>query len=70
MFLDLRNTVDNLMKEKTSMGLGDSNPSLYISFAVEEPLWQKNVLGESNPLQLLLTIGYVMGIACALRGGG
>ena len=69
-FLDLRNTIDNIMKERTAKGLGKENPSLPISFAMEELLWQKGILGESNPIQLMHTVCYLLGLHCALRGRG
>ena len=68
-FMDLRNTVDNIMKERTKQGLARKTQSEIISFAVEELLWEKGVLGEDNPEQLLWTVLYLIGLCCALRGG-
>ena len=40
-FMDLRNTIDNLMKERTAQGLGQKNQAHLITFAMEEILWEK-----------------------------
>ena len=68
-FMDLRNTVDNIMKERTKQGLAKKTQSEIISFAVEELLWVKQVLGDENPEQLLHTVLFLLGLCCALRGG-
>ena len=69
-FHDLRNTVDNIMKNRTRAGLGEVKKAGIISFAMEEILWAKGVLGEDTPIQLLFTVFYLLGLHCALRGGG
>ena len=68
-FMDLRNAVDNIMKERTAKGLAKKKQAEIISFAVEELLWEKCVLGDSNPLQLLWTMVFLLGLCCALRCG-
>ena len=68
-FHDLCNTVDNIMKNRTRAGMGEVKKAGIISFAMEEILWAKGVLGEESPIQLLFTIFYLLGLHCALRGG-
>ena len=68
-FIDLCNAVDNIMKERTAQVMGKVHQSDVITFGMEEILWQKNVLGEDTPIQLLFTVFYQMGLCCALRGG-
>ena len=68
-FHDLRNTIDNIMKNRTRAGMGAVKKAGIISFAMEEILWAKQVLGEDNPQQLLFTVFYLLGLHCALRGG-
>ena len=67
--MDLRNAVDNIMKEHTAKGLAKKKQAEVISFAIEELLWEKSVLGEETPLQLLWTMLFLLGLCCALRGG-
>ena len=55
-FHDLRNTVDNVMKLRTRQGLGEIKKAGIISFAMEEILWSKGVLGEDSPIKLLFTV--------------
>ena len=45
-FMDLRNCVDNIMKDRTAHGLAKKNRANYITFAMEELLWVKGILGE------------------------
>ena len=68
-FMPLRNVVDNTMKERHSMGLGVRKSCDVISLKQEEVLFNKGVLGESSPIQLLRTVIYMLGLHCALRGG-
>ena len=68
-FVDLRNVLDNTMKERTAMGLGVRQSSEVISMAHENKMFESGVLGESNPQQLLDTVIYMLGLHLALRGG-
>ncbi len=69
-FFSLRNTLDNLMKERCASGLGEKCSSDAISFKAEELLWTKSVLGSASPDQLHDTVLYLVGLNFALRGGG
>ena len=68
-FVSLRNVLDNLMKQRTAEGLGVRVSSNVISLEMEIQLFDKNVLGEESPLQLLQTVIYMLGLHLALRGG-
>ena len=68
-FVNLRNVVDNTMKERHSMGLGVRTSADVISLNHENLLFEKGVLGEENPTKLLKTVIYMIGMHCALRGG-
>ena len=68
-FLSLRNVVDNTMKQRHSEGLGVRRSSDIISLDNENSLFGQGVLGDENPLQLLRTMIYIIGMHCALRGG-
>ena len=68
-FATLRNVVDNTMKERHGAGLGVRRSSEIITLEHEDKLFSQSVLGEENPLQLLRTIIYMLGMHCALRGG-
>ena len=70
MFTDLRFTLDNLMKMRTSLGIGiNVRKADVISKTDEDILWCRNVLGTQNPEQLLHTVLYVVGLSCALCAG-
>ena len=67
--MDLRNTIDNLMKERTTARLAKKkNQALIISYAMEELLWEKKILGEENPLHPLWTVVFLIGLVLMLRG--
>ena len=68
-FLPLRNVVDNTMKEHHSVGLGVHKSSDIITLDHEDTLFEKKILGESTPEQLLKTVIYMIGMHCALRSG-
>ncbi|XP_028407815.1 uncharacterized protein LOC114530389 [Dendronephthya gigantea] len=66
----LRNALDAVMKESASAGLGlTRKQGEVITLREEEQLWEKGVLGDSQPQQLLDTLVYLFGIHFALRGG-
>ena len=58
-FHDLRNTVDNLMKQRHAVGLGIRQSSNIITVADEEKLFASNVLGDSYLTRLLRTVIYL-----------
>ena len=68
-FPNLRNVVDNTMKERTAMGLGVRRSSSVISLDSENKMFDEGILGEDNPTKLLETVIYMVGLHLALRGG-
>ena len=68
-FLNLRNAVDNTMKEHTAIGLGVRCLSSVISLDNENRMFDLGILGEDTPIKLLETIIYMLGLHSALRGG-
>ena len=69
-FSYLRDALDAMMKESASDGLGlTKKQGEVITLDKEEQLWDKGVLGNSIPQQLLDTMVYLLGIHFALRGG-
>ena len=68
-FLELRNVVDNTMKQHHSQGLGMRKTSDVISLKHEDKLFTDGILGNDNPMKLLHTTMYMIGLHCALRGG-
>ena len=69
-FIDLYNVVDNVMKERTEMGLGKVNSADPVTNAMENEMWKNGVLGGHTPSQLLDTVMYLIRVNCALQGGG
>ena len=68
-FKDIRNTLDNIMKERAMEGVGINRPEReFVSHEHEEILWQKNILGDSNPDQLRRTVFFMVGSRFGLRG--
>ena len=69
-FAYLRNALDAVMKENASAGVGlTRKQGEVITLREEEQLWEKGVLGDSQPRQLLDTLVYLFGIHFSLRGG-
>ena len=68
-FVMLRNVLDNAMKERHGQGLGVHRSSDIITLDNKELMFNKGVLGDEFPLQLLGTVIYMVGMRCALRGG-
>ena len=68
-FHGLRNVLDNLMKQRTAMGLGVRQSSNVITKEHENQMFSCGALGEHNPETLLRTVIYMMGLHLALRGG-
>lgn len=68
-FEDLRNVLDNVMKERTEMGIGTvKRQAQFISYEYEEELWDRDILGEDTPDKLCNTVLYLLGINLALHG--
>ena len=69
-FTDLKYTLDNIMKQRVSEGVGLSvHQANVLSFSDEDYLWMNGFLGKGNPEQLLNTVVFVLGLSCALRAG-
>ena len=68
-FPNLRNVVDNTMKERKAMGLGVRHSGSVISLDSENKIFDEGILGEDNPTKLLETVIYMVGLHLALRGG-
>ena len=68
-FVNLRNVVDNTMKERHAEGLGIRKSAEIISLRQENLLFESGALGEETPVQLVRTVIYMLGLHLALRGG-
>ena len=69
-FSDVKFTLDNIMKERTSEGVGISvRRAEVLLFSDEDVLWSLGFLGTHNPQVLLNTVVYMLGISCALHDG-
>ena len=67
-FKELRNVLDNVMKEHCSDNVGNVKKQAdLISYEYEETMWQKGILGEDTPNKLRSTILFLLGINLALR---
>ena len=69
-FRPLHNTIDSFFRKLHSEGVG-TNPqqSAIISHGEEELLWSTDVMGTSNPKQLLHAFFFYCGLNLCLRGG-
>ena len=67
-FQYLRNVVDNLMRQRTAMGLGTTVSSSVISLGQEDRMFQLGLLGEHSPAVSLKTVIYMLGLHLALCG--
>lgn len=69
-FEDLRNTLDNRMKELAAQGKRARRESAeIITVDQEELMWSSGILGEDNPKQFSKTLLYLVGMHFALRAG-
>ena len=69
-FSDLRFTLDNIMKQRSSKSVGCGIRKADVLTAVDEDiLWSLGFLGHDNPEQLLNTVVFTIGLSCALRAG-
>ncbi len=68
-FLTVRNTLDNLMKERAWSRVGVEKKFDPITVENEEELWSQGMLGSDSPKQLRETVMYLVGLTFALRGG-
>ncbi|XP_048255263.1 uncharacterized protein KIAA1958-like [Haliotis rufescens] len=70
MFQGLRSVLDARMKYLARQGIGIvKRQAEVISVDQEDMLWEKGMLGEGTPQQLLDTMVYLIGLNCALRAG-
>ena len=67
-FKEIRNTLDNIMKERTVEGIPGRPERDYISEEYEQILWEKGILGEAHPDKLRKTIFFLVGVQFSLRG--
>ena len=69
-FAELRNVLDNTMKEQASRNIGTTvRQAQYISLEIEEKLWRSGVLGEDSPDKLRDTVIFLLGMNLGLRAG-
>ena len=70
-FDDLKTVLDNVMKERTQANIGVvTKQAELITYDMERKLWDKGVLGESNPDQLRNTVLFLLGVnlyLCAME---
>ena len=70
LFSQIKNTLDTTMKEIAGEGIGlNKKQAEIITTDEENMLWERGVLGDNNPQQLLRTVFYLNGVHFALRGG-
>ena len=70
MFSDVKYTLDNIMKLRTSQGVGISvRKAQILSHFDEELLWSLGLLGTANGETLLNTVVFMIGKGFALRAG-
>ncbi len=67
-FVHVKFCLDNLIKARESACISGTGSVSAISDDQEELMWSKRILGESNPDKLRLTVLYLIGLNCALRG--
>ena len=69
-FENLRNVLDNLMKERAASGIGTTvKRAEMLSYNEEKVLWEKGILGETTLSQLRDTVLFLIGIHMGLRAG-
>ena len=67
-FRSVRNTLDNIMKERTVEGVGGRPERDPILEEHEQVLWEKGILGEDSPDKLRQTVFFLIGVRFGLRG--
>ena len=69
-FIPVRNTLDNRMKELSRSGIiAPRRQAEPITVESENLMWEKGILGDTNPKQLVNTLVYMFGVHSALRAG-
>ena len=70
-FADVKIVLDNVMKERTQMGVGKGKRiAKLITYDIEEDLWVRGFLGDDSPEKLRTTVMYSLGLHCMLRAVG
>ena len=70
-FADVKIVLDNVMKERTQMGVGKGKRiAKLITYDMEEDLWKRGFLGDDGPEKLRTTVMYNLGLNCMLRAVG
>ena len=67
-FREIRNTLDNVMKERTAEGVVGRPERDPILDEHEAILWDKGILGEDSPDKLRRTVFFLIGLKFGLRG--
>ena len=67
-FREIRNTLDNVMKERTAEGIVGRPEREPILDEHEAILWEKGILGEDSPHKLRQTVFFLIGLRFGLRG--
>ena len=69
-FIQIRYTLDNLMKDRTARGIGvNVRKAQILNQFDEDLLWSLGLLGSHSPSVLLDTIVFIVGKGCAFRTG-
>jgi hypothetical protein len=69
-FTQLKNCLDNVMQAVTQKGVGlVKRQASVITQEQENTLWEKGILGTSNPKTLFHTLFWTVGVNFGLRGG-
>ena len=69
-FKQVKFTLDNVMKQRTSEGIGITvRQAQVLNMVDEDILWSSGLLGTHTPEVLLQTVMFTIGLSCSLRAG-